>query len=518
MKKLPIGIQTFSTLIRENYLYVDKTEDIYRLFAEGGKYYFLSRPRRFGKSLLISTLKEIFSCSRELFEGLWIFDRIEWKKYPVIHLDFLGKKYGNPQELNDTLEFMIDRNARNYGIELKEKGYDKRFNELIRQLSREEKVVILVDEYDKPIITHVENREIAKENRNILRTFYEAIKEADEHLKFVFITGVSKFSKVSLFSGLNNLYDITIDETYSTLLGYTEAELLHYFEDRIDRLAQEGDREQWLEDIRHWYNGYSWDGKNFVYNPFSVLHFFQKRQFGNYWFETGTTTFLIDAIKKYDVDVAQLDRYKAGEAIFESFDIERLNVASLLFQTGYLTIKEIESIDRTRRLYILSYPNLEVKESLLEHILGDFSARFANEISVIVYDLKQALLGDNMEHFFEILKSLFARIPYDIFIKEKESYYQTVIYLILTLIGINVKTEVETNVGRLDAVIESEDYIYILEFKMGSPESAIKQIEDKEYYQPYLQSRKPIKLIGVGFDKKERNIKNYIIKSLLRES
>ncbi|MCK4766628.1 MAG: ATP-binding protein [Candidatus Aminicenantes bacterium] len=511
MKKLPIGIQTFSSLIEENYLYIDKTKNIYKLFAEGGKYYFLSRPRRFGKSLLISTLKEIFSGNKELFKDLWLYDKIQWAKHPVIHLDFLGMEYGSRAELIKSLEFMVNQNAQNYGIKLKEKGYDKKFNELIRQLAKKEKVVILIDEYDKPIINHIDKPEIAMENRNTLRTFYETIKGADEFLEFVFITGVSKFSKVSLFSGLNNLDDITIDETYSTMLGYTQEELLHYFKDRLDALAQEGEKEQWLQDIKTWYNGYSWDGKNFVYNPYSVLLFFQKRRFGNYWFETGTTTFLIKAIKKYHVDVTQLEHYKAGEAIFESFDIERMNVASLLFQTGYLTIREVELIDRTRRLYILSYPNQEVKESLLEHILGEFSACFANDISVIVHELKKTLNEDKIDKFFEILKSLFAKIPYDMFIKEREGYYQTVIYLLLVLIGIDINTEVETNTGRLDAVIETAAYIYIMEFKMGTAESALKQIRDKKYYQPYLTSGKPVKLIGVGFDREERNIKDFVL-------
>jgi hypothetical protein len=251
-----------------------------------------------------------------------------------------------------------------------------------------------------------------------------------------------------------------------------------------------------------------------VCNPFSVLNFFQKKKFGNYWFESGTPSFLIDAIKKYNVDVTRLEHYRAGESIFESFEIERMNVASLLFQTGYLTIKKVEQIDRTRRLYVLSYPNIEVKESFLEHILGEFSSRFADEISVIVHELKENLSADDLNRFFEIIKSVFAKIPFDMFVKEREGYYQTVIYLILMLIGINIQTEVETNLGRLDAVIETDSHIYVMEFKMGTANEALKQIHDKKYYQKFQVPAKKITLIGVGFDEEHRNIKNYIIEEI----
>jgi hypothetical protein len=268
MKKLPIGRQIFSEIIEDNYLYIDKTKDIYNLFAQGGKYYFLSRPRRFGKTLLISTLKEIFSGNKELFKGLWIYDKLEWEKHPVIHLDFLGLKYEGQEELIKALIYMINQNAEEYGIQLKETDYEKRFKELIKKLSKKNGVVILVDEYDKPLIDFVDKKEIATQNRDVLKTFFGNIKGADEYLEFVFITGVSKFSKVSVFSDLNNLRDITISGAFSTMLGYTGEELLDYFDDRIEKMA-EGEKEKLAADIKHWYNGYSWDGKNFVYNPLS---------------------------------------------------------------------------------------------------------------------------------------------------------------------------------------------------------------------------------------------------------
>ncbi|MCK4761558.1 MAG: ATP-binding protein [Candidatus Aminicenantes bacterium] len=513
MKGLPIGIQTFSKLIERNYLYIDKTECIYNLI-KGGGYYFLSRPRRFGKSLLVSTLKEIFSGSKELFKGLWIYDKIAWDAHPVIHIDFLGLSYAAREEMVDTLDYLVNRNAENHGIELKEKGYDKRFRELIIKLSQRNKVVALVDEYDKPIIDFVEDRETALRNRDILKSFYSILKGMDEYLEFVFITGVSKFSKVSVFSDLNNLNDITMDEKYSVLLGYTQEELLRYFDRRLEGLAGKEKKEQWLEDIRAWYNGYSWDGKNFVYNPYSILHLFKKGRFANYWFESGSPSFLVKLIRKYNIDLPELEAYKAGEEVFSSFDIDRMHVVSLLFQTGYLTVKEVVPAGRRKRFYILSYPNLEVKEAFLVYLLGDFSPKFADRISVVADDLRAVLQAGDTGKFFEIVRSIFAQIPYDIFVQDREGYYQTVIYLLLKLIGINIHTEVETNIGRLDAVIETENIIYILEFKLGTAEEALEQIKEKKYYERYLGFAGEVKLIGVGFDVEQRNIAGYKIEGL----
>lgn len=363
MKKLPIGIQTFRKLIDEDFLYVDKTKDIFQLLADGGQYYFLSRPRRFGKSLLVSTLKEIFLGNRDLFKDLWIHDKIQWKEYPVVHLDFLGLKYDTPEELTKTLEYMIDQSAAAYKVQLDESGYDKRFKELIRKLSQREKVVVLVDEYDKPIINHIENPDIAKQNRDILRTFYEAIKGSDEYIRFVFITGVSKFSKVSIFSGLNNLDDITVHHKFATLLGYTHDDVLHYFGSHLQGHPE--------HQIKQWYDGYSWDGEHFVYNPLSILHFIDRGKFGNFWFSTSTPTFLINFIRKYKIDVKRIENYETSQLLFDSFDIERINVFALLFQTGYLTIKEVDEISPTQTIYRLSYPNQEVKEAFLEYIAAD---------------------------------------------------------------------------------------------------------------------------------------------------
>lgn len=516
MKNLPLGIQTFCDIIEENYLYVDKTKDIYNLLADGGKYYFLSRPRRFGKSLLISTLKELFAGNKKLFKGLWIYDKLTWETYPVVHLDFLGLENNSREALTDSLEYLVNRNADEHGVTLTETGYNKRFKELIAQLAKKDRVVVLVDEYDKPIIDNLDDIPVATANRKILKTFYETVKEADRYLKFVFITGVSKFSRVSVFSGLNNLTDITISEKFATIAGYTQDELDRYFTGRVEGLSKKLTKEKdvLLKDIKTWYNGYSWDGSNFVYNPYSILMLFKENRIDNYWFASGTPTFLLQLIKNQNADVTGLDEYRTGSAIFDSFDIENINVYSLLFQTGYLTIKAIRGSGGKRDLYTLSYPNIEVKESFLEHVLGQFSSRFANEVSVVVYDLKESLVNGDMEQFIKLLSSVFAGIAYNMFVGDREGYYQTVIYLLVKLIGIEIQTEIETNMGRLDAAIETETAIYVMEFKLGTAETAINQVKEKKYYEKYLNTGKQVYMVGVGFDPDKRNVSGYLMEAV----
>ncbi len=517
MKNLPLGIQTFRKIIEENRLYVDKTKDIYHLLTQGGQYYFLSRPRRFGKSLLISTLKEIFSGNKELFKGLWIYDKVDWQAFPVITLDLMKISYDTPEILKESLKEFIYELAEQRGLTLsKNKDYKQAFLELVEKSSAAGKVVILIDEYDKPIIDFVENQEIALQNRDILKSFYSTLKSLDEHLKFVFITGVSKFSKVSIFSDLNNLNDITMDETYATMLGYTHRELLEYFDEEIHELIKKegGTKDELINDIKYWYNGYSWDGKNFVYNPFSILNLFLKKRFANYWFESGSPSFLVKLARKDGIALAELENYKAGEEVFSAFDIDKMQVVSILFQTGYLTIKEIIPISRTSRFYILSFPNAEVKESLLVYLLGDMSPKYEGKISVMVDDLKTHLKTGHLEKFFELMRSIFAQISYDMFVKDREGYYQTVIYLILKLTGISIDTEVETNLGRIDAVIHLEKVIYVMEFKIGTAEEALSQVKEKKYYERYLSSSKTVMLIGIGIDTGERNIKDYKIETV----
>lgn len=514
MKNLPLGVQTFSKMIEGNYLYIDKTEDIYNLFAEGGQYYFLSRPRRFGKSLLISTLKEIFTGNKELFKDLWIYDKIEWKTYPLIHIDFLNISYQTPHHLEKSLGEKLTEIGLEYDIRLPSKSDTKsKFSMLIKQLYKKGEVVVLVDEYDKPIIDFIDQPGIARKNQDLLRDFYGVLKGSDEYIKFAFITGVSKFSKVSVFSGLNNLRDITISTSFSTMLGYTEIEFLNYFNDRIEKMAA-GKREELIEDIKNWYNGYSWDGRNFVYNPLSILLLFQEERFGNYWFSTGTPLFLIKSIRKDKIDVKRIENYETTKLIFDSFDVERINLFALLFQTGYLTIKEIKEISRTQNIYRLSYPNKEVKESFLDYLAADYTGKLPDEMGYLVYKLQKSILNDNLEEFFSLLKSLFALVPYDIFIEEREAYYHTIIYLLLKLLEINIEVEVETNIGRIDSVLETESHIFIMEFKVGNASEALDQIKKKKYYEKYQPTPKKIKIIGVGFDVEERNIKEFKIEDI----
>lgn len=513
MKNLPVGVQSFKDMIERDYLYVDKTKEIHQLFADGGKYYFLSRPRRFGKSLLVSTLKELFSGNKSLFEGLWIHDKIDWKPHPVIHLDFLGLTYETREELIDTLGYLIKENARRHRVELDEKTYDKQFRELVIKLSEQGRVAVLVDEYDKPIIDFIHREDTARENRDILRNFYSSLKGLDQYLEFVFLTGVSRFSRVSVFSGLNNLRDITLSGQYATLTGYTEEELLHCFDDRLERFSQKKnlEREQLVERIREWYNGYSWDGVNFVYNPHSILNFFQEEQFDNYWFSSATPSFLIRQIRDYRTPIEKLENYEADKSIFESYDVDKMNVVSLLFQTGYLTLKRIKEISLTNRLYYFSYPNVEVKESFLKHLLSEFSGTLNDQVGGVLLRLTERFNTGDLAGAIEIITSLFASIPYDIFVKDREGYYHSIIYLVLALLGINVQVEVETSKGRIDAVVETGDCIYVMEFKLGPASEAIRQIKEKKYYQKYMAAAKPVKLVGVGFDPAERNIGDYIL-------
>lgn len=517
MKKLPLGIQSFSELIGENHTYVDKTKDIYNLFADGGKYYFLSRPRRFGKSLLISTLAELFSGNKALFKGLWIYDKIEWKEHPVIHIDFAGMRYRSETELDETLNYLIDENAKRYNIQLKSKTFDKRLKDLIIELSQKEQVVLLIDEYDKPIIDFIDQKEIAEANRKTLGNFYSIIKATDKYLKFAFLTGVSKFSKVSVFSGLNNLHDITLSKHFATFLGYTHEELLFHFGGYIERMTEEmnTDRNALVEKIRTWYNGYSWDGQNFVYNPFSILSLFKENSFDNYWFSTGTPSFLIRMIKEKGSDITRFDNLPVSHYAFDSFDFDTMDVIPLLFQTGYLTIKEIYTKRDTKR-FRLNYPNKEVRDSFLTYLFQAYTQKGPGVSTEILDRVSEAIDDDDVDRIMQELKVLFASIPYHIFIGEKEAYYHTVIYLALKLAGADTIPEDPTNKGRIDAVLETEQKIYIIEFKLGkgSEADALAQVKSKGYHEKYLNRGKQIVLVGVGLDPEERNIGDYVTENL----
>ncbi|MEW6366629.1 MAG: ATP-binding protein [Acidobacteriota bacterium] len=517
MKGLPLGISTFSKLIGSGCVYVDKTRQIHQLVSQAGGYFFLSRPRRFGKSLLISTLKAVFEGNRELFSGLWIQDKLGWKPSPVVRIDFSGLRLTEPLRLERALGGLVSRAAAEHGVKLNERGFDSRFQELIRKLSIcAGKAVLLVDEYDKAITDRVDDPEIATANRDVLRDFYSGIKACDESLRFVLITGVSKFSRVSLFSGLNNLEDITVDDRYSTLLGWTEEELLSSFDDWIDSTASrmELPREDLLNRVREWYNGYSWDGRNFVYNPQSILSLFSKGRLSNFWFETGTPSFLLKMMRQYRMDISALEQYETDDSLFEAYDVDRMDVAMLLFQTGYLTIKRTATAASGATEYTLSYPNREVRESLIKHVLADFSQSRTAAVGLTARRMASSIARDDLAESFKLLRSLFASIPYDAFVRDLEGYYETVIYLTLALMGVDVRTEVETNVGRVDAVVETPTRVYVMEFKMGTQEEALEQIREKRYWERFRASGKRIVLVGVSFDRDARNIAGHLVEAI----
>jgi predicted AAA-ATPase/PD-(D/E)XK nuclease superfamily protein len=498
-------------LIDGNYLYVDKTECIHKLIVQGSVY-FLSRPRRFGKSLLISTLNEIFEGEKELFKDLWIYKAdYAWKKYPVVRIDFSRKKAESREDLKGFILHQLENIAGKYGISLKYDQYDEAFDELLTKLSGINKVVVLIDEYDKPIIDNIENKELATELREILKGFYTIIKACDEHIRFVLLTGVSKFSRAGVFSGLNNLEDISMDARYSALLGITREEMEGSFKEYIDQFAEsEGSSKSGLiEKITYWYDGFCFSRRcKKVFNPFSLLLLFKKLSFGNYWFESATPSFLIKLIKGKDLDLSRLDGVKVDESAFSSYEIENLKVVPILFQTGYLTIT---GYDKERMEYTLAYPNFEVKNSMTECLAEAYSYVERELVHGYAWKLIDALREPDFELFFDTLRVFFADIPYDLHIN-REKYYQTIFYLIFSLIGLKVKAEVKTNKGRIDAVIIDKD-IYIFEFKFnGDKDNALKQIRDKKYFEKYQGVGMEIYLFGVAFT--DRNIGDWALEKL----
>lgn len=506
MKKLPIGIQSFSELRNGGYLYIDKTEQIFQL-ANQGKYYFLSRPRRFGKSLLVSTLSELFKGNKSLFEDLWIYDRWDWDQtQPIIHLSMNSLGY-KEIGLEKALTIRLDEIADSYGLKLTKEPNSLRLRELINGLNASlGQVVILIDEYDKPILDYLDDLPRAEQHREQLKSFYSVLKDADPHLRLVLLTGVSKFSRVSIFSELNNLKDLTMHPQYNTLLGYTQEELEFYFADRLDALATRyGGREKLLSQIKQWYNGYNWDSEQYVYNPFSILSFFDQGRFRNFWFETGTPTFLVKLLERERF--YNLDQIRVDEAVFSTFELDRIDPNALLFQTGYITILSNEDYPT----YTLSYPNQEVRDSLLRYLLAEYSRGFASAVPVKVQQMKKMLEADKLWDFVQVLNSLFASIPHQIFIADKEAFYHAVTFLALSLMDTYIQAEVSQANGRPDAVVYTESTIYILEFKLDkSAEEALNQIKDKNYAAPYLDAGKKVKAIGFNFSSQQKAIDHWL--------
>ncbi len=508
MNKYPIGIQDFGKIRTDGFLYIDKTFLIHKLI-DSGSYYFLSRPRRFGKSLLLSTIKEIFEGNKQLFEGLWIHDQWNWEqRNPVIHLKFSHIAY---QELGlkEAINRELDRIAEGFAIQLHDDNIILKFRELIEKVAVNGKVVILIDEYDKPITDYLDVLEKAEENREIFKSFYSVLKDADPYIRLLLLTGVSRFSKVSIFSDLNNLRDITMSPDYAMLAGITQKELENNFSAEITEM-QKADPGI-LEMIRIWYNGYSWNGTDKVYNPFSLLNFMADRLFKNYWFQTGTPTWLVKLMRK-NLEF-KLDNLSLSDNALSNFNIEHISSAPLLFQTGYLTVK---SYDPKKRAYQLGYPNMEVEESLTDSLLSAYREIYPGSDSMVVTDQLSSALEDNdVPQMIKSLNDLISTIPYDHWLAESESIFHIIVHLTFKRLGFDVRSEVHSARGRCDVLVFTHTSIFALELKLnGTADAALAQIFDKGYLDPFLSDKRKKCAIGVNFSSEKRAVDGYLVKEL----
>jgi hypothetical protein len=514
LPKLPIGISSLEVLRKDAAVYVDKTDLIYQLVTEG-RYYFLSRPRRFGKSLLVSTLKCLFEGQRELFDGLWIARHgdWDWQPHPVVHLDFNEISHDTPERLTWGLTHSLRYTAEVYGITLEDAPLKEQFKALLLALQRGtgQPVVVLIDEYDKPIIDHLGQGEarlqVAEANRAIQKQFFGVLKGGTvmDVLRLVFITGISRFSRMSIFSELNNLIDLTMHARYATLLGYTHEEVACDFAPHLERFAASQDISYaaLLSRFADYYNGYRFSKKAVtVYNPFSTLRALDEQDFGQYWFETGTPTFLINLLWEKEFPLPQIEALQSTENVFASYDIRQLSPEALLFQTGYVTIKYVQG-----RLYTFGYPNLEVKNAFLEMLLHAWLGRSREPSDARFLLLAQYLQEEDFASFFETVQAIFASIPYDIQTKRDEAYYHTLFYLMVSASGMWARSSPLTCRGRIDMVVELPDKVYIMEFKCNqSADTALQQIREQGYADPYRQSGKRIILMGINFSTEERNL------------
>ena len=508
-RKLPIGIQTFRKIREENCYYVDKTAYIARLVDEG-THYFLSRPRRFGKSLFLDTLKELFEGNEPLFQGLTIHDRWDWSvRHPVLRLSFGSGNFTEPGNLHKEAMSQL-------GTIEKVDGCDTApayFRHLLRTLHQRtgQPVAVLVDEYDKPILDALEVPEVARANRDYLRGLYAAIKDSDAHIAFSFLTGVSKFSKVSLFSGLNNLIDITLNPHYSAICGYTETDLDAVFAPELAGLDRDA--------IRDWYNGYNWLGDEAVYNPFDALLLFFNRRFRAYWFETGTPTFLLEMLLERGVSSLALDDMLSSDELLSTFDVDHIATEALLFQTGYLTIRRTEL--RGRELYYrLGYPNREVQQSLNRSLLNLLTGNPARqaEHSARLYDL---LLVNDFDGLETLFKAFFASIPYQWHtnneIANYEGYYASVFYSYFASLGLAITVEDSSHAGRLDMAVEFNGNVYLFEFKVveqASAGAALRQLQERDYAAKYRGRGEPIHLVGVEFSRETRTLAAFAVERM----
>ncbi|NOQ35540.1 MAG: AAA family ATPase [Methylococcaceae bacterium] len=506
MKKFPIGIQTFSKIIENNYYYIDKTPLITEL-VEKGEYYFLSRPRRFGKSLLVSTLISAFKGEKELFKDLYLEKNWDWsQQYPVIDISFGRGVFNSISTLEQRFKAILDEIATYNALTLTQEDLANRFIELIQALynTTGQKVVVLVDEYDKPILDNIDNPEQALAMREALKNIYSVIKDSDKYIKFVLLTGVSKFSKAGLFSGLNNLEDITLNSDYATLCGYTEAEIKQTFTEHLHDVD--------FKKLRQWYNGYNFLGEK-VYNPFDVLLFLKNKEFKNYWFETGSPSFLLKLVRERQYTTPNMESIFLTEADLGSFDVNDITLETLLFQTGYLTIESVEDLGEDK-LFYLKYPNREVKASLNQYLLRDLTHTTPSEITRNRVQVYRALQAADFKMLEQSFSALFASIPHDWHRKNQlsnyEGYYTSIVYSCFCALGLTVIAEDSTNQGQIDLTVMLNDQIFIIEFKAIAETDkqgmALAQIKAKNYQQKYLAEDKTVFLVGMEFDKQQRNL------------
>ena len=512
--KYPIGVQDFADLRSNGWVYVDKTALVHRMVSTG-KYYFLSRPRRFGKSLLLSTLKAYFEGKKELFEGLAIADvEKDWTEYPVIHLDLNAERYVTLEEL----ENLLDTNLRKWetlydSTEQNNNSLSLRFAHLIQCIRQRtgKKVVVLIDEYDKPILQAIGNEELQDQFRNTLKAFYGVLKSADADLRFTMLTGVTKFGKVSVFSDLNNLKDISMSPHYAEVCGITEKELHANFDEAIAELADANNqtKEQAYEKLQRMYDGYHFSENTVgIYNPFSVLLTLSDNRYDDYWFATGTPTYLVELLKKTDFRLEDLTSVEVDVDTLDSIHRADINPIPVLFQSGYLTIK---GHDEEFDVYTLDYPNEEVRKGFVKFLLPYYVYCRDSAQKVIIRDFVLSLRGGDADKFMKLMQSLLADTPYEL-VRELENHYQNVMYIITKLMGFYVQAEYRTSRGRIDLLIGTDKYIYIIELKFeGSAEEAMKQIQTKDYALPFATDGREIVRIGANVSKETRNIEEWVI-------
>lgn len=517
-RKFPIGIQSFEKVRTNGYVYIDKTEYIYRMVHEGSAY-FLSRPRRFGKSLLVSTFEAYFKGKKELFKGLEIEkSENEWKEYPVLHIDLNARNYENRDSLIAILNQHLEKWEEQYGTEKSNRKPEERFSYLIEKIYRSTgaPVVVLVDEYDKPLLQTIHNAPLQEEYRAILKAFYGVLKSTDAYLKFVFLTGVTKFGQVSVFSDLNHLKDISQDARYGSLCGITQQELSENFAEELEEFAQKENTTVGLlcDKMKRMYDGYRFNHTmQGVYNPFSLLNAIDAKEFRSYWFATGTPTFLIELLRKSDYDLRRIEGIEIDESQFADYRAGNSDPIPVIYQSGYLTIRDY---DERFRIYTLGFPNDEVKYGFLNSLVPYYTTLSGEENTFHIRRFVRELEEGDIEAFLERIKVFFSSIPYELH-ENTEKHYQSIFYLIFRLLGQFINAEVRSAKGRADAVVRTEKYVYVFEFKMdGSADDALRQIEDKEYMIPYTMDGKIMIEAGVNFDTSIRNIADWKIKIMNR--